>query len=299
MDGVLLVNKEEGLSSFDVVRKIKKVLNTKKVGHCGTLDPLATGLLVVTVGKALKISRFLESDEKEYIATIKFGERTATLDREGEVVEERKITPFTEEDIKKVFSSLIGITKQKPPIYSALSVNGKRLYEYARENIEVEIKERDIEIKELELLEFDNDSLKYRVVCSKGTYVRVLCETIANKLNNIGYMTSLIRTRIGKLGLDNSYSLEQIEEGKYKLIDIENSLSNFVVLVVKDRDLYKASNGNVLDFYIEGNVLVVDESRDVIALYEGDKENNRLNILIDLFGQETPVEVELYQVSKI
>jgi len=276
MDGVLLVNKEEGLSSFDVVRKIKKVLNTKKVGHCGTLDPLATGLLVVTVGKALKISRFLESDEKEYIATIKFGERTATLDREGEVVEERKITPFTEEDIKKVFSSLIGITKQKPPIYSALSVNGKRLYEYARENIEVEIKERDIEIKELELLEFDNDSLKYRVVCSKGTYVRVLCETIANKLNNIGYMTSLIRTRIGKLGLDNSYSLEQIEEGKYKLIDIENSLSNFVVLVVKDRDLYKASNGNVLDFYIEGNVLVVDESRDVIALYEGDKENNRL-----------------------
>lgn len=276
MDGVLLVNKEEGLSSFDVVRKIKKALNTKKVGHCGTLDPLATGLLVVTVGKALKISRFLESDEKEYIATIKLGERTATLDREGEVIEKKDVSPFTKEDIEGVFKSLIGVIKQKPPIYSAVSVNGKRLYEYARENLEVEIKEREIEIKKLELLDYTSDSLTYKVVCSKGTYIRVLCETIANKLNNIGYMTYLKRTRIGKLLVDNSYSLNQIENSEYNLIDIESSLTNFVVLVTKDRDLYKACNGNVLDFYIEGNVLVIDESREPIALYEGDKENNRL-----------------------
>lgn len=276
MDGVLLVNKEEGLSSFDVVRKIKKALNTKKVGHCGTLDPLATGLLVVTVGKALKISRFLESDEKEYIATIKLGERTATLDREGEIIEKKDVSPFTKEDIESVFKSLIGVIKQKPPIYSAVSVNGKRLYEYARENLEVEIKEREIEIKKLELLEYTSDTLTYRVVCSKGTYVRVLCETIANKLNNIGYMTYLKRTRIGKLFVDNSYSLNQIENNEYNLIDIESSLTNFVILVAKDRDLYKACNGNVLDFYIEGNVLVIDESREPIALYEGDKENNRL-----------------------
>lgn len=276
MDGVLLVNKEEGLSSFDVVRKIKKALNTKKVGHCGTLDPLATGLLVVTVGKALKISRFLESDEKEYIATIKLGERTATLDREGEIIEKKDVSPFTKEDIENVFKSLIGVIKQKPPIYSAVSVNGKRLYEYARENLEVEIKEREIEIKKLELLEYTSDTLTYKVVCSKGTYVRVLCETIANKLNNIGYMTYLKRTRIGKLFVDNSYSLNQIENNEYNLIDIESSLTNFVILVAKDRDLYKACNGNVLDFYIEGNVLVIDESREPIALYEGDKENNRL-----------------------
>lgn len=276
MDGVLLVNKEEGLSSFDVVRKIKKALNTKKVGHCGTLDPLATGLLVVTVGKALKISRFLESDEKEYIATIKLGERTATLDREGEIIEKKDVSSFTKEDIESVFKSLIGVIKQKPPIYSAVSVNGKRLYEYARENLEVEIKEREIEIKKLELLDYSNDSLTYKVVCSKGTYVRVLCETIANKLNNIGYMTYLKRTRIGKLLVEDSYSLSQIENNEYKLIDIESSLTNFVVLVAKDRDLYKACNGNVLDFYIEGNVLVIDESREPIALYEGDKENNRL-----------------------
>ena len=276
MDGVLLVNKEEGLSSFDVVRKIKKALNTKKVGHCGTLDPLATGLLVVTVGKALKISRFLESDEKEYIATIKLGERTATLDREGEIIEKKEVSPFTKEDIESVFKSLIGVIKQKPPIYSAVSVNGKRLYEYARENLEVEIKEREIEIKKLELLDYSADTLTYRVVCSKGTYVRVLCETIANKLNNIGYMTYLKRTRIGKLLVDNSYTLNQIENNEYSLIDIESSLTNFVILVAKDRDLYKACNGNVLDFYIEGNVLVIDEYREPIALYEGDKENNRL-----------------------
>lgn len=276
MDGVLLVNKKEGLTSFDVVRKIKKALNTKKVGHCGTLDPLAKGLLVVTVGKALKISRFIEGDEKEYIATIKLGERTATLDREGEVIEKKQITSFSSEDINKVFSSLVGVIKQKPPIYSAIQVNGKRLYEYARENIEVDIKEREIEVKELELIDYNSQFVKYRVVCSKGTYVRVLCETIANKLNNIGYMYDLVRTRIGKLSLEKAFSLEEIENNNYSLIDIESSLSNFVVLTLKDRELYKASNGNVLDFYIEGNVLVVDENKETIALYEGDKENNRL-----------------------
>lgn len=276
MDGVLLINKEEGLSSFDVVRKLKKLLNTKKVGHCGTLDPLAKGLLVVTVGKALKISRFLEADEKEYIATIKLGERTATLDREGEVIEKKDISSFNKEDINKVFNSLIGNIKQKPPIYSAVSVNGKRLYEYARENIEVEIKERDIEIKELSLIDYGADFIKYKVVCSKGTYVRVLCETIASKLNNIGYMSDLVRTRIGKLYLNDAYGLKDIENNNYKLIDIESSLSDFVVLIAKDKDLYKACNGNVLDFYIEGNILVIDENHNVIALYEGDKENNRL-----------------------
>lgn len=276
MDGVLLVNKKEGLTSFDVVRKIKKALNTKKVGHCGTLDPLAKGLLVVTVGKALKISRFIEGDEKEYIATIKLGEKTTTLDREGEVIEKKEITSFSNTDINRVFASLIGVIKQKPPIYSAIQVNGKRLYEYARENIEVEIKEREIEIKELELLACNDNFIKYRVVCSKGTYVRVLCETIANKLNNIGYMYDLVRTRIGKLNIEKSFTLEDIERGNYRLMDIESSLSNFVVLTLKDRDLYKANNGNVLDFYIEGNVLVVDENRETIALYEGDKEKNRL-----------------------
>lgn len=276
MDGVLLVNKEEGMSSFDVIRKLKKVFNTKKVGHCGTLDPLAKGLLLVTIGKALKIARFLESDEKEYVATIKLGERTVTLDREGKVIEKREVTKFNENDIKKVFDSLIGKIKQKPPIYSAIQVNGKRLYEYARANIDVEIKERDIEIKKLELLEYNNNSIKYKVVCSKGTYVRVLCETIANKLNNIGYMSDLVRIRIGKLMLHNSYSLQEIENGNYKLIDIENALSNFTVLILNDKNLYKAENGNVLDFYVGGNVLVIDENRETIALYEGDKENNRL-----------------------
>jgi len=276
MDGVLLINKEEGLSSHDVVRKLRKFLNTKKIGHCGTLDPLAKGLLVVTIGKALKISRFIESDEKEYIATIKLGERTATLDREGEIIEKKDIISFNSDDINKVFKSMIGKQKQKPPIYSAVSVNGKRLYEYARKNIEVEIKEREIEIKDLELIEYGKDFVKYKVICSKGTYVRVLCETIANKLNNIGYMFDLVRTRIGKLYLKDAFTLNDIENNNFKLIDIKSSLSDFVILTVKDRDLYKASNGNVLDFYIEGNVLAVDEFREVIALYEGDKENNRL-----------------------
>lgn len=276
MDGVLLINKEEGMSSNDVVIKLRKLLNTRKVGHCGTLDPLAKGLLVVTVGKALKISRFIEGDEKEYIATIKIGEKTSTLDREGEVTEKKDIVSFDSDKINNVFSSLIGVQKQKPPIYSAVSVNGKKLYQYARENIEVEIKEREIEIKKLELIEYTNDLIKYKVVCSKGTYVRVLCETIAEKLNNVGYMYDLVRTRIGKLNIDNSYTLKDVSNNEYELKDIVSSLSDFTILELKDRDLYKACNGNVLDFYIEGNVLIVDDKNDEIALYEGDKENNRL-----------------------
>ncbi len=274
--GVLLVNKERGMGSTKVVSMVRRLLNTRDVGHCGTLDPLAEGLLIVTIGKALKISRFLEGDEKEYIATIKLGETTSTLDCEGEIIAKKEIVPFNENDINDVFTSLIGKMKQKPPIYSAVSVNGKRLYQYARENIEVEIKERDIEIEELELLEFNSQFIKYRVVCSKGTYIRVLCETIANKLNNIGYMYKLVRTRIGKLYLDNAYTLEEIESGNYTLKDIESSLSNFTVLTLKDRDLYKASNGNTLNFYIEGNVLIINESREPIALYQGDKEKNIL-----------------------
>ncbi len=276
MDGVLLVNKEKGMSSHDVVRKLRKFLNTKKVGHCGTLDPLATGLLVVTVGKALKISRFIESDEKEYIATIKLGVTTSTLDNEGEIIKEEKIKAFTKEDILKVFSSFIGKSKQTPPIYSALSVNGKRLYEYARENIDVEIKEREIEIKEMELLEFGEDFIKYRVVCSKGTYVRVLCSDIALKLNNIGYMDDLVRVRIGKLYLQDSFNLNDIENGNYKLISMEKALTNFVILKVKDNDLFKALNGNYLDLYIEGNILVINDNNEAIAIYEGNKELQKL-----------------------
>lgn len=276
MDGVLLVNKEEGLSSHDVVRKLRKALNTKHIGHCGTLDPLAKGLLVVTIGKALKISRFIENDEKEYIATIKLGETTTTLDREGEITNKKSINCFCKEDILKVFKSLTGNIKQKPPIYSAISVNGKRLYEYARENIDVEVKERDIYIKELELLEFSENIIKYRVVCSKGTYIRVLCQTIAEKLNNLGYMYDLIRVRIGKLELKDSYSIQDIENNNYKLISIQEALSNFVILKLRGNELEKAINGNILEFYIEGNILIVDENNESIALYNGDKNTNRL-----------------------
>ena len=184
--GVLLINKEKGMGSTKVVSKVRKALNTRDVGHCGTLDPLAEGLLIITVGKALKISRFVEADTKEYETTVTLGKETATLDAEGEFINEKKVTAFTKEDILNVFRNLLGKIKQKPPIYSALSKDGKRLYEYARENIEVEIPEREIEIHDLELLNYDNNSITYRVKCSKGTYIRVLNDTIAKALNNIG-----------------------------------------------------------------------------------------------------------------
>ena len=153
-NGVLLVKKEKGMGSTKVVSIVRRLLNTKAVGHCGTLDPLAEGLLVLTVGKALKISQYIEADEKEYITTLTLGKETLTLDAEGEFIKEEAVYPFTKEDILKVFKSFIGKTKQIPPMYSALSKNGKRLYEYARNNESVEIPSREIEIYELELFHF-------------------------------------------------------------------------------------------------------------------------------------------------
>ena len=248
-NGVLLINKEKGMGSTKVVSKVRKALNTRDVGHCGTLDPLAEGLLIITVGKALKISRFVEADTKEYETTVTLGKETATLDAEGEFINEKEVTAFTKEDILNVFRSLLGKIKQKPPIYSALSKDGKRLYEYARENIEVEIPEREIEVHDLELLNYDNNSITYRVKCSKGTYIRVLHDTIAKALNNIGYTTFLKRTKIGEFNVIDAYTIEEVEANNFKLIAIRDSLPEFNKYYMNDFEYNIIKNGNIFKKY--------------------------------------------------
>ena len=211
MDGLILINKQKGFTSHDVVNVIRKKLNTKKVGHTGTLDPNATGVLPILIEKGTKISKYLMEHDKTYIATLKLGEKTDTGDSEGQVIEEKSIPKdLRKEDINDVLQSFLGKQKQLPPMYSAIKINGKKLYEYAREGKEVKIEPRNIEIYKIELLEYQNNKIKFEVECSKGTYIRTLCEDISQKLGTVGYMEELQRTKVNTFKIEDSILLDDI-----------------------------------------------------------------------------------------
>ncbi len=184
MNGVIVVNKPKGITSNDVVQKVRKIMGIKQVGHCGTLDPLATGVLPILIGQGTKISKYLVEHDKTYIATIQFGEKTETGDGEGKIIESSKVPDLDETRINKVLESFIGKQKQIPPIYSAIKKNGKKLYEYARSGKIVEIEPREIEIFDIKLCSFNKEKkeITYEVSCSKGTYIRSLCEDISKAL---------------------------------------------------------------------------------------------------------------------
>ena len=185
MDGIIVINKPKNCTSHDVVRKAKKILN-EKVGHTGTLDPNATGVLPLLVGKGTQISKYLINHDKTYEAVLKLGEKTDTADVEGQTIETKEVQPsnLEKENVERVLNSLIGKQEQTPPIYSAIKVNGKKLYEYARHGESVQIEPRTIEIYNMELIKIENQEITYKVHCSKGTYIRTLCEDIAQKLRN-------------------------------------------------------------------------------------------------------------------
>lgn len=234
-DGILIIDKPQDFTSFDVVAKVRKALHTKSVGHTGTLDPLATGVLVVCVGKATKLVQYLTCENKKYEAEMKFGIQTDTGDITGKVIFEKEYD-LTLEKINEVISKFIGEQKQVPPMYSALKVNGKKLYEYAREGIEIERKPRDIRIDSIENVSFENDTLKFTVACSKGTYIRTLCEDIAIELGTCGTMTNLRRVQTGEFEIENAISVDEISEEKVisieklfdKSIDVKNNMKKLL-----------------------------------------------------------------------
>ena len=193
MDGIIIINKPKGFTSHDVVAVLRKTLSTKKVGHTGTLDPNATGVLPILVGQATKLSKYLIEHDKTYIATLKLGEKTDTGDGEGNIIESKNVNCVSEQ-IEQVLETFIGKQKQIPPMYSAVKVDGKKLYEYARKDLEPERKPRDIDIYSITLIKFDNNEVVFEVSCSKGTYIRTLCEDIASRLGTVGYMKELERT---------------------------------------------------------------------------------------------------------
>lgn len=255
MDGILVVNKSKGLTSNDIVKKVKKILNTK-VGHTGTLDPNATGVLPLLLGNATKISKYLINHDKEYEAVIKLGAKTTTADVEGKIIEEKEVNKekLKKENIEEVLKSLIGKQQQIPPIYSAIKVNGKKLYEYARQGKEVEIKARNIEIYDLKLLKIDskNDELTINVKCSKGTYIRSLCEDIAVKLETLGYMKELNRIQVGEFNIKDSVTIEEfkanIENKDYSnIIGIEEIFKEIPEITIKQREYEKYLNGVKID----------------------------------------------------
>ena len=206
MDGIVIINKEKEYTSHDVVAKVKKILNEKKVGHTGTLDPNATGVLPILLGKGTKLSKYLINHNKIYEATLKLGEKTDTADIEGKIIEEKDVKKenLFEENIARTLQEFIGKSKQVPPMYSAIKVNGKKLYEYARKGQTIEIKPREIEIYGIELLNINNNEITFRVHCSKGTYIRTLCENIAEELETVGYMKELKRIEVGEFNIKNA-----------------------------------------------------------------------------------------------
>ena len=251
MNGVLIVNKPKEFTSQDVVSKVKKILNEKKAGHTGTLDPLATGVLPVMIGNATKLSKYLIEHDKTYVATLKLGEKRDTGDSEGNVVEEKAVSQdLSRNKIEEVLVSFLGKQKQKPPMYSAIKVNGKKLYEYAREGKNIEIPDRDIEIYSINLRDISNieNEIIFEVSCSKGTYIRVLCENIAEKLETVGYMKDLQRTRVDKFYLETAYTFEDLENGNYKLISMEEIFKNLTRIDINNRKKELFLNGVMLTF---------------------------------------------------
>lgn len=295
MDGIIVINKQKGCTSHDVVHKIKKLFG-KKVGHTGTLDPNATGVLPILIGKGTELSQFLINHDKKYIATIQLGVKTDTGDVEGNVIEEKNVNldNYDKNQVNEILKKMLGKQKQIPPIYSAIKVNGKKLYEYARSGKTVDIPEREIEIYDLKCLNFDvvNKLLVFGIYCSKGTYVRTVCEKIAELLNTVGYMKELERIMVGDFNIEKSITIEELKDNfknqdflDKNIISIEKFFSNKHRIVLNEEQLKLFLNGVKLDVsynkflnnYSEF-VRIYNENNNFIGIgiYENDKLKRRI-----------------------
>ena len=276
MDGIVIINKPKNCTSHDVVKKVKKILN-EKVGHTGTLDPNATGVLPLLVGKGTQISKYLINHDKVYEAVLKIGEKTDTADAEGKIIETQnvKLSTLKEENIKIVLKSLIGEQKQIPPMYSAIKVNGKKLYEYARSGEIIKVEPRLIYIYNLELIKVANQEITYKVHCSKGTYIRTLCEQIAEKLGTVGYMKELKRLQVGEFKIEDSLTIDEIKENiQKKFITIEEYFKKYPKINLDLRKLQLFLNGVQLNYNLENGIYTIYNNEKFIGT--GTIKNNLL-----------------------
>ena len=269
MDGIIII-KPKNYTSHDIVRKAKKLLN-EKVGHTGTLDPNATGVLPLLIGKGTLLSKYLIEHDKIYEAVLKLGEKTDTADGEGKVLESQNVEQsiLKKENIERIFNNLEGKQEQIPPMYSAIKLNGKKLYEYARKGIEVEVKPRTIEIYKLELIKIEDMEIIFRVSCSKGTYIRTLCEKIAEELGTIGYMRELKRIQVGEFNIKDSITIEELENQEIvsnKFITIEKYFSNYENIVLNERKFQLFLNGVQLTYELKDGIYKIYKENEFIGI---------------------------------
>lgn len=274
MDGIFIINKEENLTSHDIVYKIKKEFN-EKVGHTGTLDPMATGVLPILIGKGTLCSKYLINHDKIYETVIQLGQKTDTADREGKIIEEKNVEEscFNKEYIEEILKTFLGEQEQVPPIYSAIKIKGKKLYEYARKGEKVEIEPRKIKIYDIELLKIDKlkKQIALKVSCSKGTYIRSLCEDIANKLGTVGYMCFLNRLKVGDFDIENSITLKELLEQKSD----KNFLGKYLISIEK---LFRYNKEIALEeqkikHFLNGVKLTTKNSDGIYRIYKKENDN--------------------------
>ncbi len=294
MDGILIINKPKNYTSNDIVNKVKKLLKTK-VGHTGTLDPNATGVLPLLLGKGTKFSKYLINHDKKYIATLKLGIKTSTADVEGDILEQKDVSPelLNENSINEILKSMEGKQTQTPPIYSAIKVKGKKLYEYARQNKDVEIPTREICIYSLKLVNINKEEneISFEVECSKGTYIRTLCEDIAEKMGTIGFMKELNRLKVGDFSIDQAISLETLERNKDNENWLKNNMISLEKLLKENKKIYLESKD--IKRFFNGIKIHVNEEDGIYSIYlkdeflgSGEVENNNLKrdvIIKELF----------------
>jgi len=272
MDGIFLVNKPKNLTSRDVCNKLIKKFHFKKIGHVGTLDPFATGLLVVVAGKATKTATFLEQTNKHYIASLKLGEKTDTLDLTGKVLEKRPVPELSKEQIKKVLHSFVGSLNQVPPMYSAIKCQGVPLYKLARSNVEISRKMRTIFIYNVRFIKYENNIIRFSLECSKGTYVRTFGEQIAEKLNTVGHLIELKRTKVGPLNLKDAKSIRTIKMEHMR--SIYDSLKYMDTIEVDDNVAQDIKNGKPITLTgHDKQVFLVDSAHSPLAIYAQTEEN--------------------------
>lgn len=270
MDGIIIINKEKGYTSRDVVNIISKELNIKKVGHTGTLDPLAEGVLVICVGSATKLVDMITSYDKEYIVEASLGFETDTLDLEGDIIKREKAV-FNNHQIKSALENFKGTYLQEVPSFSAVKINGKKLYEYARSNEQIVLPKRQVCVNKIEMLgEVTNTdettTFKFKTNVSKGTYIRSLVRDVAYSLKTVGTMSFLQRTKQGEFLIEDSFTIDQFKKNEYKLISIKEILKDIKHIQTDDHLIL---NTNIIkNTYNEDKILFFDKNNDPIAVYE-------------------------------
>lgn len=271
MNGIIIINKSKGYTSHDIVAKVKKITG-EKVGHTGTLDPLATGVLPLLIGKGTLCSKYLMNHDKTYTVVLKLGIKKSTGDEEGDILQEETVDEelLDESNVKTVLGSFLGEQEQIPPIYSAIKVNGKKLYEYARKGQQVEIEPRKITIYDIKLLKIDKASfeIQFEVSCSKGTYIRSLCEDIAKKMGTIGYMKELQRTKVGAFSIEQATLIENLNEQTIEeyVITIEDLFKDLEMIKLNEKKLQLFLNGVKLSFDLKDGIYKIYHNQQFIGI---------------------------------